>query len=138
MSPEEIRNKRLYLLRYDRGSRAHSKLIRQLKVLKERISEGIPRWQEAMRDARQPTRGWSIETTSLGLDFECYVEIWRGSLSCVGMQQASRLYRRRQSLSKSGSCEIELSSTDTKKIVKVIEDSTATRMDQGWLATRAK
>jgi hypothetical protein len=75
VNPADINETRLYLLRYDRGARAHSKLVRQLKTLSARITEGIPRWREAMRDHADTTGRWSIESTSLRLDFECYIEV---------------------------------------------------------------
>ena len=75
MNSENIHEIRLYLLRYDRGARAHSKLVRQLKTLRARISEGIPRWQEAMLDHSDTTSRRVRETTALRLDFECYIEI---------------------------------------------------------------
>ena len=66
---------RLNLFRNDCGLRAHSKLIRQLQVLQTRIDEGIPRWREAFNDHSDPARRWVLETTTLRLDFECYIEI---------------------------------------------------------------
>lgn len=66
---------RLYLFRYDRGVRAHNKLIRQLKVLSVRISEGIPRWQASTKKPPGGTHDWIAETATLRLDFECYIEV---------------------------------------------------------------
>lgn len=75
MESADINETRLYLLRYDRGARAHSKLVRQLKTLSARITEGIPRWREAMSDHGDTSGRWIVESTSLRLDFECYIEV---------------------------------------------------------------
>ena len=75
MTSDKTNSTRLYLLRYDRGSRAHSKLIRQLKTLSRRIREGMPRFHAAMGDLDDRSGQWIVEGTSLRLDFECYIEV---------------------------------------------------------------
>jgi hypothetical protein len=91
---EDIKKKRLYLLRNDRGSRAHSKLIRQLKTLSLRIREGVPRWREAFHDHADRTGKSAAETTSLQLDFECYIDVlsrfFRLCADATGLQEITQ------------------------------------------------